>query len=69
MKSLKELLSENSNLSHKRFVSVLSFIVLIVLSFLSAYGHDVNDSFIWVFASLSGAESLLTVLEKINKKK
>lgn len=64
---LKNMLSDNNDVSHKRVISIISFIVLIVLSFFAAYGHQTDEVFIYVFASLTGGESVLTVIEKIKK--
>jgi len=64
---MKNLLSNDDQTSHKRFIAIISFFMLIVLSLLSAYGHRVEDSFVYVFASLTGGESFLTVIEKFRK--
>ena len=61
---IKNLLSDSNDVSHKRLIGLISFIVLIVLSFFSAYGHKTDDNFVYVFASLTGGESILTVIEK-----
>lgn len=68
MKSFHVIFSNIDDISHKRVIAIISFIVLIVLAFMSAYGHNVNENFIWVFASLTGCESLLTVIEKIKRR-
>ena len=61
---IKNLLSDSNDVSHKRLIGLISFIVLIILSFFSAYGHKTDDNFVYVFASLTGGESVLTVIEK-----
>lgn len=64
---INKLLSDSNDISHKRIISIISFIVLVTLSFFSAYNHNVNSDFIYVFASLTGGESILTVIEKFKK--
>ena len=61
---IKNLLSDSNDVSHKRLIGLISFMVLIILSFFSAYGHKTDDNFVYVFASLTGGESVLTVIEK-----
>ena len=61
---IKNLLSDSNDVSHKRLIGLISFIVLIILSFFSAYGHKTDDNFVYIFASLTGGESILTVIEK-----
>lgn len=68
MKRFCNMLSNADEISHKRVIAIVSFVVLIILAFMSAYGHNVDETFIWVFASLTGCESLLTVIEKIKRK-
>ncbi len=67
-KFINNLLSTNDGVSHKRLISIVSFVVLIILAFMSAYGHTVDPNFIYVFGSLTGVESALTAIEKIRMK-
>ena len=62
-----KLLSDDNAASHKRFIAMISFLVLLVLSFMSAYGHTTDENFVWVLAFLTGGESVLTVIEKFRK--
>jgi len=66
---LKEMLSESSNISHKRVISLLSFIVLFILVVASLWGLQINDKILYVFASLTGGQSLLSVVEKFKNEK
>lgn len=65
---LKELLSDSSNISHKRLISLLSFSVLFILVVASLWGLHINDKILYVFASLTGGQSFLSVIEKFKKK-
>lgn len=50
--------------SHKRLVSVVCLIMLIALSLMSAFGYSATTDYIYVFAMLTGGESMLTTVEK-----
>ena len=67
IEDVKKLLSDNNEISHKRVIAITSFIVLVVLAFLSAYGNTTAGEFVWVFASLTGCESVLALIEKFKK--
>jgi hypothetical protein len=62
---IKKCIDNTSEYSHKRFVAVFSFILLIALAFLSAFGYNANSSYVWTFGALTGGESILTVIEKL----
>lgn len=62
-----KLISSSNEVSHKRVIALVSFIVLIILAIFSAFGHTADAKFIWTFASLSGGSSILTVIEKFTK--
>ncbi len=64
---IKSLLSNTDDVSHKRIISILSFIVLIAMVIIYAAGKQVNDTLIYVFASLCGGQSILSVIEKFKK--
>ncbi len=66
---IQKLLSEDNTISHKRFVAIVSFVVFIILSFMSAYGHNPDEIVFTILASLIGGESILTVIEKFKSNK
>lgn len=55
---------ETDTVSHKRLVSIISFVCLVTFAFLSAFGRSTDADYIYVFGFLTGGESLLTVIEK-----
>jgi hypothetical protein len=59
---------ETNTVSHKRLVSVISLIMLVVLSLLSAFGYPATTDYIYLFGMLTGGESLLTTVEKATNK-
>ena len=59
----------NDNISNKRVIAFLAFIILSALGMLSAFGHNTQTEVIYVFGALAGAQSLLTTIEKVNKGK
>lgn len=59
---------ETNTISHKRLVSLLSLIMLITLSLLSAFGHSASTDYVYMFCVLTGGESLLTTVEKTTKR-
>lgn len=67
-KFFKQLLSNSNETSHKRFIALISLLVLIALSALSAFGHTADSSIFYIFGSLVGGSSVLTVVEKLNQK-
>lgn len=56
---------ESDTVSHKRLISLISFLCLIIFGFLSAFGHSMEGDYVYVFAILTGGESMLTVVEKM----
>lgn len=58
------MLSDSNDVSHKRVIAIIALVVLIVLSFLSAYGHNADSQVLYIFGSLVGGESALSVVEK-----
>ena len=62
----KKLLAEGetNTVSHKRLVSIISLVMLIISSILSAFGHSATIEFIYIFGILTGGESFLTTIEK-----
>ena len=68
MKSLKKffkfLLSDSNEVSHKRLIALLSFLILVGMVGLKAWGKPLDVSLIYTFAALAGGESFLTLLEK-----
>ena len=63
----KNILSNKDDVSHKRIISCLSFFVLVVMVIIYAAGKQINDTLIYVFASLCGGQSILSVIEKFKK--
>jgi membrane-associated PAP2 superfamily phosphatase len=64
--ALKQLLSDSNDISHKRVIAVISFLVLIAMVVIKALGYAVDEHLIYVFASLVGGQSLLTVIDKFS---
>lgn len=62
----KKLLAEGetNTVSHKRLVSIISLVMLIILAILSAFGHSATIEYIYIFGMLTGGESVLTTIEK-----
>lgn len=58
---------ETDTVSHKRVVSISSLVMLIILSFLSAFGYNAVTECFYMFAILTGGESFLTTIEKTSK--
>ena len=65
---INNLLSSSSETSHKRLIAIASFLVLVIMVIISAFGHTVDVHLIYVFASLVGGQSLLTVVDKFTNK-
>lgn len=62
------MLSDSSTISHKRTISFLSFICLIVILIFDLIGIKVSEYISFIFAGLSGFSSTLTVGDKyLNK--
>ena len=64
---ITNLLSNSNDVSHKRLIALISFLVLIVMVIIKAFGYQLDNTLIYVFASMAGGESVLTVIEKFNK--
>ena len=60
------LLNSSTEVSHKRLISVLSFIALVGILVLNCFGIIIVDSLIYVFFALCVGNSTLTMFE--NKK-
>lgn len=58
---------ETNTISSKRLCMLLCLIMLVVLAILSAFGHNCMEAFVYVFASLAGAQSGFTTIEKCAK--
>ena len=68
MKWLKSLISEESEASHKRLISLMSWTVLLGMVVLDCFGITVMKELIYVFAGLTAGNTALTVLEKFISK-
>ena len=66
---LNNLLSNSDETSHKRLIAIAAFLVLIAMVVIKALGGQIDEQLIYVFASLVGGQSLLTVIEKLTIKK
>lgn len=64
----QKLISSSDDVSHKRIISVVSFCILIIMVVAVFFGAKVHDTLIYVFAALTGGQSVLTVMEKLGKK-
>ena len=58
---------ETNTISSKRLCMLLCLIMLVVLAILSAFGYNCMEAFVYVFASLAGAQSGFTTIEKCTK--
>lgn len=67
MEWLRKLLNGGSDVSHKRLISVLSFIVLIGIVVLNCFGIIIQLELIYVFCGLVFGNNALTVFEKFKK--
>lgn len=63
----KNLLSKSDSSSHKRLIALAAFTVLVLMVLLKAFGFEVDVNLIYVFAALTGGQSVLTVVDKYNK--
>lgn len=59
---------ESDAVSSKRFISLTAILMLIILAFFSAFNYSAAADYVYVFAALAGGESLLTTIEKKNKR-
>lgn len=62
------MLNGNSDTSHKRFISLLSFFVLVVMTIVSFFNLPVNENLAYIFAGLVLGQSALTIAEKHTNK-
>lgn len=58
---------ETNTISSKRLCMLLCLVMLVVLAILSAFGYNCMEAFVYVFASLAGAQSGFTTIEKCTK--
>jgi|WetSurMetagenome_2_1015567.scaffolds.fasta_scaffold604482_2 hypothetical protein len=65
---IKSLISADGDASHKRFISICAFIALIifgiVLLITKARGNDIDNTILYILASIVGGQSVLTVFDK-----
>lgn len=64
---IKNLISNSDEASHKRVIALCSFLVLCVMVGIKALGGQTDNTLIYVFASLTGGQSILTVIDKFIK--
>lgn len=60
---LSDTIKSGTEASHKRLVSVASFVLLAILAMLSCFGYNCSSEFVYVFAALAGWQSYLTTKE------
>jgi len=65
---LKKLVSVSDEVSHKRVISVASFLVLVGMVIAKFFNLPLDNTLIYVFASLAGGESVLTVIDNLKGK-
>ncbi len=63
----QKLISKSDDASHKRLIACLSFMVLIAMVVIKAFGWQVDKDLIYVFAGLCGGQSVLTVISTLIK--
>lgn len=68
-KYIKEMLSGSAETSHKRVISIASFIILIIILGLNIFGIIISPNLIYTFGGLCAGNTSLTVLEKFVDKK
>lgn len=66
---INKMLSGSDETSHKRVISIASFIILIGMVVLNAFGILISSTLIYTFAGLCAGNTSLTVLEKFIDKK
>ena len=64
---IKNLISNSDDASHKRLIAMGSFLVLVSMVVIKAFGGQIDNTLIYVFASLTGGSSVLTVIDKFIK--
>jgi hypothetical protein len=65
---IKKVISSSDDADEKRIISLLSFFVLVLMVIIKAFGYQVDNTLIYVFASLTGGSSVLTVIDKLTSK-
>jgi hypothetical protein len=65
---IKKLISSSNDADEKRLISLLSFLVLCIMVAIKALGGLTDNTLIYVFASLTGGSSVLTVIDKLTGK-
>lgn len=66
---LKSLIGSSTGKSHKRFISLGSFFVLVLIALLNQiFSLKIDTTFIYVFAGLAGWQSGLSTIENLKKK-
>jgi len=65
---IKKVISSSDDADEKRIISLLSFFVLVLMVVIKAFGYQVDNTLIYVFASLTGGSSVLTVIDKLTNK-
>ena len=64
MNFIYKLLSDSSEISHKRFVSLYSLILLTIVVWAVLYGVVIPNELIYSLVVLIGGESALTMINK-----
>lgn len=64
VKILKNLLSDSSEISHKRFISISAFIVLTGMVIGKFFKLELDNSLIYTFAGLCSGYSIMSVVDK-----
>lgn len=65
---LNKMLGDSNEVSHKRLISILSFICLVVCLIFNIRGKIIDQNILYVFATLCAGNSAMTVVDKIFKK-
>ena len=65
---IKKLISSSNDADDKRFISISSFLVLVIMVAIKALGGQIDNTLIYVFASLTGGQSVLTVIDRFTNK-
>jgi len=64
---IKTLISSSNDADEKRLISLCSFLVLVLMVIIKAFGYQVDNTLIYVFASLTGGQSVLTIIDRFTK--
>jgi hypothetical protein len=65
---LTKMLGDSNEVSHKRLISLLSFLCLVVCLIFNIRGKIIDQNILYVFATLCAGNSAMTVVDKIFKK-